>query len=576
MKVLLVTNEEPGAITGGLGEFIGQMKRHLVARGVDARVLFVRYLSARRDAQPTEEVDYVIDQQAGYPVETPEGRVLNASYEVLAQALPLLQGFDPDVIHCNDRQAWLPFRALKNVVFSLHLSMGDLKQLHGIDERWLQEYKIEMHAMRHAPLSIVYSRFMRERMWRGFAPEASPVVLPLGFEPNLVAEAGKPRPQPQVVSFFGRLNNGQKGLLEFVRAVRILTHNPKTNNRDNSIEFRVHGKGDVPAQAADLPITFTGLLRGDDLRQAYHDADVVVMPSRYEPFGLVGLEAMAAGCLLLATQGLGMDEYLIPGVNGVAITPHGTAIADVLTRVLQQWERYRQIIERGKSAALAWSWERSAAAHERVYRLVAAGRTSILGQLGSKEYQALLARARWTHDSPKPGLDATALEALINVARDSDELLSGNPNPSEWAVLYDAGAACPLRPGECSTLSLETLDAHMDLIPVTPEETTFICLAGLEFCMDAPAALRAIAACGFNSVVLGLLTGTRLHQQTYVMDDVEEVTQCIAPYHMNDPIRCAGMTILRFAQSPEAVLTVMPAGDAHTTPREDAHPRRKA
>ncbi|HBG36768.1 MAG TPA: hypothetical protein DDW88_06865 [Treponema sp.] len=67
------------------------------------------------------------------------------------------------------------------------------------------------------------------------------------------------------------------------------------------------------------------------------------MPSRYEPFGLTGLEAMASGCLLLATRGLGMDEYAIPGKNSLMIPNSLSGIADILYDVITHYDSYTDV-----------------------------------------------------------------------------------------------------------------------------------------------------------------------------------------------------------------------------------------
>ena len=67
--------------------------------------------------------------------------------------------------------------------------------------------------------------------------------------------------------------------------------------------------GDGPARAqleryyADLPVKFMGYLRGERLSQAYASADIFVFPSRLETFGLVVIEAMAAGLPVPSRRG---------------------------------------------------------------------------------------------------------------------------------------------------------------------------------------------------------------------------------------------------------------------------------
>ena len=77
----------------------------------------------------------------------------------------------------------------------------------------------------------------------------------------------------------------------------------------------------------DTRVTFRGWLQGDALVNAYREAAVVVVPSRWpEPFGIVGIEAMAHGRPVVAFSVGGIPEWLENGVGGVLVPP-GDVIA---------------------------------------------------------------------------------------------------------------------------------------------------------------------------------------------------------------------------------------------------------
>ena len=84
-------------------------------------------------------------------------------------------------------------------------------------------------------------------------------------------------------------------------------------------------------------------LEGQNLYDEYAKTHIVVMPSRYEPFGLTGLEAMASGCLLLVTQGLGMDEYAFLGKNCLSIPNSAEGISSVLVDAISNYNSYAYI-----------------------------------------------------------------------------------------------------------------------------------------------------------------------------------------------------------------------------------------
>jgi D-inositol-3-phosphate glycosyltransferase len=86
--------------------------------------------------------------------------------------------------------------------------------------------------------------------------------------------------------------------------------------------------------------TFAGQIGHDHLAQFYTAADVCVIPSHYEPFGLVALEAMACGTPVIASNVGGLKYTVVPGETGLLVAPQdisgfAIAIEDVLSG--QQW-----------------------------------------------------------------------------------------------------------------------------------------------------------------------------------------------------------------------------------------------
>lgn len=114
-----------------------------------------------------------------------------------------------------------------------------------------------------------------------------------------------------IVAAVGRLTL-QKGLMQFLDAAA------KAYSRYNRLAFVVAGSGEqrdeLIARAAELGIAeqviFTGFVRGAAWRQLYEVADVFVMSSISEPFGITALEAAAHGTPVVMTQQSGVAEVL--------------------------------------------------------------------------------------------------------------------------------------------------------------------------------------------------------------------------------------------------------------------------
>ena len=122
-------------------------------------------------------------------------------------------------------------------------------------------------------------------------------------------------------------------------------------------------RGLVEAAAARDPrIRFLGYRDGDGLADAYRQADVLVVPSFYEPWGLVVHEGLAYGLPAIVTDQVGAGDDLVdPGVNGYVVpTGSSPALAEAMRAIAgwtpEQWER---IASRSTETLAACSLDRA-------------------------------------------------------------------------------------------------------------------------------------------------------------------------------------------------------------------------
>jgi glycogen synthase len=116
-------------------------------------------------------------------------------------------------------------------------------------------------------------------------------------------------------------------------------------------------------------VTFLGHLPDDELAATLAAADAVVLPSRYEPFGIVALESAAAGAPLVASTAGGLGELVVDGETGVSFAPGDVAgLAAAVGRVLVD---PRDAARRARAArarlATDFDWSRIAAETAAVY-----------------------------------------------------------------------------------------------------------------------------------------------------------------------------------------------------------------
>jgi glycogen(starch) synthase len=216
---------------------------------------------------------------------------------------------------------------------------------------------------------IACSFYMREQIADIFGvPEERISVIPNGIDPDDLQpqqdhELGRlrgefARPREKLVLLIGRLVY-EKGFQLALEAM------PTVLERAPGTRFLVAGSGtheqELKRQAAELGLmehgTFLGWIGDDVLHSLYRIADVCVVPSIYEPFGLVALEAMASGCPCIVADTGGLRE-VVPddgaGLRFPASDPE--ALADVAVRVLRDESLGDRLVSEGLEHVRGFDW----------------------------------------------------------------------------------------------------------------------------------------------------------------------------------------------------------------------------
>lgn len=127
----------------------------------------------------------------------------------------------------------------------------------------------------------------------------------------------------------------------------------------------------LEAHFAGTPTNFIGYLRGKELASAYASADAFIFPSRTETLGLVLLEAMAAGCPVVAARSGGIPDIVTDGVNGYLFDPadENGAIAATI-RLLERSQERETLRQNARREAERWGWAAATAQLRRYYQAV--------------------------------------------------------------------------------------------------------------------------------------------------------------------------------------------------------------
>ncbi len=120
---------------------------------------------------------------------------------------------------------------------------------------------------------------------------------------------------------------------------------------------------------AGTPTHFVGYLTGQELGSAFASADAFIFPSRTETLGLVLLEAMAAGCPVVAARCGGIPDIVASGVNGYLFDPEADDFGAIAAtqRLLEQQQERETIRKNARLEAERWGWAAATQQLQRYY-----------------------------------------------------------------------------------------------------------------------------------------------------------------------------------------------------------------
>jgi len=234
-------------------------------------------------------------------------------YAQIAVALAREESFD--VVHAHD---WMTFPAGiavasvmdKPLVVHVHSTEFDRSGEH-VNQRI---YDLERRGVHAARKVIAVSHLTRNILLARYAapPERVEVVYN-GIDNNGDRAEMPPaiRRDEKIVLFLGRITM-QKGPEYFLAAAK------KVLQYEQNVRFVMAGSGDLARRSIELAtelgiadkVVFTGFLRGDDVARVFKMADLYVMPSVSEPFGIAPLEALSHDVPALISKQSGVSEVL--------------------------------------------------------------------------------------------------------------------------------------------------------------------------------------------------------------------------------------------------------------------------
>lgn len=363
MRVMMLSWEYPPRIVGGISPHVYELSQKLAAKGIEVHVI-----TKHTPLAPDEEVEpsgvhlhrVHLDQQPNDFIH--EIQLLNAATERRVRQLleDWRPGGQPTLFHAHD---WLSLDSARELKYEYSLPL--VATVHATEwgrhggiftdtSKYIheQEYWLTYEGWR----VIVCSEFMKSEVERHYSSPSDKIdVIFNGVDPEkfefewdeadrLARRAKYADPDENVIVYVGRFvrEKGIQILLNSAHAV--LAQNPNTKflivgggNRDRFEEY-------VDWAHLRDHVTFTGFQSGRNLHEMYRMADVAVFPSLYEPFGIVALEAMAAGVPVVTSDAGGLREVVLHDITGTtSYAGDPESLAWAINRVLGDKPRAKRL-----------------------------------------------------------------------------------------------------------------------------------------------------------------------------------------------------------------------------------------
>ncbi|MFH1410022.1 MAG: glycosyltransferase family 4 protein, partial [Patescibacteria group bacterium] len=304
--------------------------------------------------------------------------MLEEVYRYAAKAAVHARHIPHDIIHTHDwltTEAGIQAKKISGQPHIMHVHATEFDRSGDTPNQAV--YDLEKRGMEHADRVIAVSEYTKKMLMKYYGIKEWKIdVVHNAVQPNLPTgrqafstyhKSHHINPTDKVVLFLGRMTM-QKGPDYFLKmAKKVLDHMKR-------VKFVMAGDGDMMDQIIRLSIDlgiernvlFSGFLKGDEISRAYAEADLYVMPSVSEPFGLTPLEAIKQGTPVLISKQSGISEVIR---NALRVDFWDIdEMANKVIAALRYPDLHRTLRERSKEELDKMSWQKQAGEITKVYQ----------------------------------------------------------------------------------------------------------------------------------------------------------------------------------------------------------------
>ncbi|WP_404428704.1 glycosyltransferase family 4 protein [Sutcliffiella horikoshii] len=364
--IVMLSWEFPPAVIGGLGQHVWQLSRQLAKAGHDVSVVTPHCLGAP-EKETVEGIKVYRAKEVEISYDDFHLFVAQTNMNLVERVRNISSHNKVTIIHAHDWLVGFAARALQN-----SMKLPIVSTIHALEEgrsnleskMQLQTAKWEESLIQHSDVLIVCSIYMKKEVEKRINGEKKVYIIPNGVdlsdeESSSVQDFINRRSFSHLVLFLGRMVP-EKGITTLIDAAK------KIHETYPECLFILAGKGPylsdfkelVRKEGLEKHMLFIGYVNEREKATLLKRCDMLVVPSNYEPFGIVAIEGMAAGKPVIAARTGGLSSIINDGETGLLFEPENVSnLIEKISTLIEDPTLCGKLGEASNEVKQKYNWE---------------------------------------------------------------------------------------------------------------------------------------------------------------------------------------------------------------------------